>query len=254
MTTASKCLVIITTVASLVFFTFISVGTFAGSNYADQMREKDISSVYVFKTETTDAGDSHSVETRRMYPAPTTRGAPPLFLKEQVVSNTPILPKVVLETRKHLIQKQNDELVEIEKTIITLTQLRTQTDTAKKSDLAALESRLEELSKLLAVKLNEQIKLTEEAERVALDTVKTQKEADNRRQEGSQVDHQRKEILTDLDRIGEQIEELEVFLVRLTGTVARLEKRGQQLVARGAKIEKPIAAETKTKSKSVGER
>jgi len=251
MTTVSKFLVIFSTVASLVFFIFIAVGTFAGQNYADQMRDKDLSTKYVFKTETTEGGESYSVETRRAFSPTKIRGAVPVFQKEQVINNTPILPKAVLETRKHLKKLQTSELSEIKRKIAELNGKSTQTKTAKDADLVALESRLKILSDVLDTKNNEFIKLSEEAERIVLESVKTNQESNNRRQEGSQVEQQLEEILTDHYRIVEQIGELEVLLVRLQGTVARLEKRRQQLLARGAKIENPITAGTKAKSKSV---
>jgi len=222
MTTISKCLAVLAAVAAVAFMGFAAVTVVGGPNWEAEMAASDIGDDYAFeKTVSTDGKVTWSAKVRR------TQEAIP-------VSKPGVAASAVIAVRRKVSKDQQAELQRIEKRLPVLETGTRQAQALIDVDRAAMKQRLDQLAAELKVLHQQLDAASKKSVKKALEIQAKQTEAANRREDVFRLQAEYDEIRTDRDRIERLTTELEKRLIRLSGDIARLERRRQQLIKAGA--------------------
>lgn len=218
MTTISKCLVVFTAAACIAFLAFVGVTAFGGPNWRAEASELD--GYYIDQSE----GDSPQWVVLSRDTA------------DQVAGGTVVMPQAIVTARRQIRDEQQAEIDRLDR---DLAETETRLNEARQlieDDVEAFERReselvaeLDELQQQIEQLSNEGIRNSQQAQAVRA-------EAERRREDVYRLENQLEELRTDKYRAHEQAKRLRDQLIRVGGTVDRLERRKEQL-------EKSVAGE-----------
>ncbi len=244
MTNISKSLAVLISVAGFAFLGFIAAMVAGGPNWAVKMNTLTDSHGYEFERST---GDSPTWSVKY--------GA-----KQEAVAagSSPIAAQALIGAHGDLKKRQRAELDLLEGKIqgkpgipeleVRLSQIKKDITT----DLRALDA----ASKRLIAEIEEiDKKISEEGDNAikkAQDTRKIQQAAQRRREDAARLRNQIAETQADSFRYDVQRKKLADQLVRIQGSIERLSKRRQRLIAAGAVLPKKVPSETTTTASTTG--
>jgi hypothetical protein len=232
MTTISKCLAVLISVASFAFLGFVTALVAGGPNWAVKMN--DLTEAYGYQFErSTGETPTWSVKAGTKQASVT-------------AGSSPIAAQAVIAAHNDLKQKQQTEIDLLDAEIGTpqnpgLEERLGQIKKDMAADLAALEKASQKLTGEIE-QIDKQISdENDQAIKQAQDTIKVQQTAQLRRDDAARLRNQIAETQADAFRYDVQRKKLADQLVRIQGSIERLEKRRQRLIASGAVLPKKVA-------------
>jgi chromosome segregation ATPase len=227
-TTISKCLTVFIAAASLLFLGFAIITKASGRNWQGDV--DDLSKFTFEKSE-----------------GPPTAWSVKLRAGSETVSvphQMSVPASAVIAARTRLKKIQTERIDQLRRQVSTARDKLSSTKKLIEIDLKAIDKRLQQLKSDLTA-LNENISAqtiagTEVAEQIST----VQADTEKRREEVFRLQAQLKEIRADKFRAVVQQKRLTELLVRVSGSIQRLQRRNKQLTARLKKpYEKPQPAE-----------
>jgi chromosome segregation ATPase len=221
MTTFSKVLAVIASVACFAFLGFVAVATLGGTNWEAEMEAADLKN-YVFSREEGETATTWSA--KRIVP------------DESVASATKIAPDVVVKTRQDLKSRQEDESAKLDDGIQDIEARLKEAREVIALDEPAVIKRLNELQQELDG-INKQIDdVTKAGQQMAQQAKETQDEATKRHEDVMRLTAELEQLRTDRYRAIEQQRILRDHLVRIRGTNDELQRRNKELKESGASL------------------
>jgi hypothetical protein len=214
-TTIGKVLAVVTAVASLVFFGFVSVGVFGGTNW------RQIAS---------------DIETDKEMPYSfaLSEGENPQWTASKHVGEGSIpankaLDPVVVAVMQDLTQQEQTELNELTPEVSQLDEQIAAADVAIEADRAAVEAKAKELLDDLK-QLRDQVQAaTEQAQLQGEEVQKIKDRIEARREDVFRLSAQLEEIRGDRFRIQQIQQQLTDLIQQLDGSIERAQRRRDQL-------------------------
>ena len=235
MTKFGQVLTVCIAAASVAFMAFAVASTVGGPNwYGDEGIQALPDYLFELAPGTPETPPTWSVKTRRT--------------QESVPPTTPILAHAVLAARRDLTKKQIAQTSELDSQInnvpspvmpanngnpamITLAEKIALSEKANDDDLKAMATREIELVAEFKALQAEIAAITDKIITTTQESQTTRAEADRRREDVFRLQNQIEEIYTDRFRAIEQQKKLRDLLVRLRGSIARAQRRKNQLKA-----------------------
>lgn len=233
MTKIGQVLAVCIAVASVAFMAFAVASTVAGPNWSG---DEGIQSLpdYLFELApgTPETPPTWSVKRRRT--------------QESVPPSTPILGHAVLTARRDLTKKQIAQIAEFDSNInsvpspvmsanngnpatITLAEKIALSEKANADDVKGMRTRETEMVAEYKALQAEITAIFDKIIATTLESQTTRAEADRRREDVFRLQNQIEEIYTDRYRAIEQQKKLRDLLVRLRGSIARAQRRENQI-------------------------
>lgn len=210
MTRFSKILLMLVLFTSIAFMGFAAVSAVGGPNW---IKEKDAMPDYVFELQPGET-PTWSVKTR---------------VGDEQISSSPVLAKVIVVAQKHQIQKQNEKLDQLSKSIPPIqkaienwTKINQFDREAMDFKAAELKQKITEIDQNLAALSNESIKISEQ-------TLDVNQAASERRADVFRLQDQIDEIRNEIYLTQEQQKTLRDYIARIEGKVQRLQRQKELL-------------------------
>lgn len=222
MTKIGKVLVVFTTAAALAMLGFASVTVIGGPNWEAESEEL---SGYTFSRTT---GEQPVWEVTDSVTG------------QKVGQGTPVLAAAILAARKHLREKQNAEIRQIEGLVPPLNEEATRAKSLIEKDLAALTRReelitaeLDDLGQQADTVSNEGVQKTQQATELHNEVVR-------RREDVYRLEGELAAVRADKYRAIEQYKKLRDSLIRTRLVASTLEERKLQLEGGAAPVDQPV--------------
>ncbi len=220
MTTFSKVLAIIASVACVAFLGFVAVATLGGANWEAEMKAADLKD-YVFDRSD---GEVPTWSAKRIVP------------EEEVAGSTKIAAQVVAQMRQDLKTRQEKESASLDDGIQEIQARLKEAREVIALDEPAVLKRLNELQQELNG-INTKIDdVTKAGQQMAQQAKETQDEATKRHEDVRRLTAELEQLRTDRFRALEQQRILRDHLVRIRGTNDELDRRNKDLKASGASL------------------
>lgn len=214
-TRIGKVLAVVTAIASLAFFGFVSVAVFAERNWeriADDI-EADVEKPYAF-TRTTGENPQWTATKH---------------VGEGTIPGNSALEPVVVSVMEDLTQTERTELDELTPEVSTLDAAIVAARAANEADRAAVEAKHEELLVALQELRDEVQRTTLDAQMQAQEVQKIKDRIEARREDVLRLGAQLEEVRGDRFRLQEIQQQLIDLIQQLDGSIERAERRRDQL-------------------------
>lgn len=213
--TIGKTLAVVTAVASLAFFGFVSVGVFGGTNWEE-------------------IADDIEADNEMPYAFSLTGGESPQWTATKNVGegsipgNTALEP-VVVAVMEDLTQTERTELDALTPEVTRLEGAIDAAEAANAEDYAAVQAKAEELLTALDELRDEVLRTTQDAQLQAEEVQKIKDRIAARREDVLRLGAQLEEIRGDRYRIQQIHQQLTDLIQQLDGSIERAERRLEQL-------------------------
>jgi len=214
-TTIGKLLAVLTAIASLVFFGFVTVGVFGGKNWqqiADGIQDND-EMPYAFAQ--TSGPDPQWNATKHV--------------GDGTIPGNSALAPVVVDVMNDLNQTEQTELSTLRPEIERLDGEILAANSAIAADEAAIQVKADELLATLRELRDEVEATTQDAQMQAVEVQKIKDRIEARREDVLRLDAQLEEIRGDRYRIQQIQQQLQDLIQQLDGSIERAERRRDQL-------------------------
>lgn len=224
-TTLSKCLTVLATVASLGFLALVSLSAVGGVNFEGQLDEPEYSDfIFTKSTDETTGEVRWKAETRlERYQEPGNRAS--AFGKQVAAENAKVLPAVMIKALQMTQRYQQADLAELDQKIKDLKQRISDAEQSIQADRTALEKRIEGLIAALARKNQQLAETVRTINETKGNDLKKRQEAERRRIDIERLNNQIGILRADRERLLAQQQKLLVLLEELRGTVRLLQQR-----------------------------
>lgn len=220
MTKIGKALVVFVTVMSLAFVAFIGVTALAGPNWQAKA----------------DALDGYSFEALG-------GDVPQWKVTERVtgkdLGTKQYLPAAVLAAQNDRAQTQQQRMTQLDQEIARLQGVLEAEKAAAAVDEQGIETRVAQLSQIIADLDQQILALTREGTAQAQQAERIRAEAGARRADVARLQSELSQVRTDRYRLAEQIAQLEQRLIRMGGQIDRAVRRQEQLQNRTTEYDPP---------------
>ncbi len=206
MTRFSKILLVLVLASSIAFMGFAAATAVGGPNW---QQEKDKLTNYLFEYQPGE-NPTWTVKTRR---------------GGEQVSTSPVLAKVIVAAQKHQIQKQNEQLDQITKTIPPLEKAIKNWKAINQVDRQAMDAKAAQLKQQIAALDTQIATLANEGIKISQQTLEVNQEAAERRADVFRLQDQIDEIRNEKYLTREQQKTLRDYIARIEGKVHRLQRQ-----------------------------
>ncbi|QDT30434.1 hypothetical protein [Gimesia panareensis] len=206
MTRFSKILLVLVLASSIAFMGFAAATAVGGPNW---LQEKDKLTNYLFEYQPGE-NPTWTVKTRR---------------GGEQISTSPVLAKVIVAAQKHQIQKQNEQLEQITKTIPPMQKAIDNWKKINEVDSAAMIVKADQIKQQIAALDKEITNLANEGIKIGQQTLEINQEAAERRSDVFRLQDQIDEIRNEKYLTQEQQKTLRDYIARIEGKVHRLQRQ-----------------------------
>jgi len=220
MTTISKCLAVLATVASLAFLGVVSLSAVGGPNYEAEISDPVLTGVLIEKN----IDDETGKVTWTASTSSTGAGS-----DGQIAKDAKVLADVVVKAHQKVQQQQSEKIKDLDARIDRRKQQIEEANRLYPLDLKAMDDRIAALEKHLASRQAALSKLKSEVIATQDETLKKKKEVERRQNDIRRLGHLIAELRADRERLAVQQNKLEVLIDTIQGTNRRLEQRNRQL-------------------------
>ena len=210
MTRFSKILLVLVLFTSLAFMGFAAVSSVGGPNWE---KEKDSLTDYLFELQPGE-NPTWSVKTRR---------------GGEQISSSPVLAKVIVAAQKDKIQKQNEKIDQVTKSIPPLENAIKNWTSINKVDREAMNLKAADLREKITALEMEIAQLANEGIKISQQTLDVNQQASERRADVFRLQDQIDEIRNEKYLTQEQQKTLRDYIARIEGKVQRLQRQKESL-------------------------
>ncbi|WP_339730163.1 hypothetical protein [uncultured Gimesia sp.] len=210
MTRFSKILLVLVLFTSIAFMGFAAVSSVGGPNWP---KEADSMTDYLFELQPGE-NPTWSVKTRR---------------GGEQISSSPVLAKVIVAAQKDQIQKQNEKIDQLTKSISPLQKAITNWTRINQVDHEAMDLKATGLRGKITALDTEIAQLANEGIKISQQTLEVNQDASERRADVFRLQDQIEEIRNEKYLTQEQQKTLRDYIARIEGKVQRLQRQKESL-------------------------